>query len=98
MGLATALAGIRPVLTTLIASLDWPRSCRTRSEGPAEEVTEGDALAVDVLVGGPWPIGCSSSTSLYHWKSAADAAMASKCQKHFLKLASMLFVVVVWIL
>jgi hypothetical protein len=50
-------------------------------EGPAEEKMAG-GLVGDVMVSvGLWPIGYSSSASLYHWKSADDAAIveASEC-------------------
>jgi hypothetical protein len=64
-----------------IVTLGWPRSCRTRFEGPAEErgvrgmVEEGEEDSLAIVSEGPWPIGDSSSTSLYHRKSADDAAI-----------------------
>ena len=62
----------------LIANLDWPRSCQTQFEGPADEWGPVGELAVGSS--GPWPIGFSSSTLLYRSKSAADAAIKCRCE------------------
>ncbi len=83
----TALMGEWPLEGTLIASLGWPCSCQTWLEGTAEgpgsvrSTTNEDNGWALVVWAESWPMGWSSSTLWYHWKSVEDAAIWKECDK-----------------
>ena len=56
-------------------------SWRTRPKGPAKGPEVGGVFREEEAVVGPWPIGCSSLTSLYHSKSAEEAVITYRSQR-----------------